>query len=228
MHQFECDAILFDLDGVLIDSTTCIIRHWQKWAEKHGFDLNKIMQVAHGRPTIEVMRLVAPHLSVEEEARRFQAAEALDTEGVDKIAGAARLLNLLPPDTWAIVTSGTRDVATTRLKHAGLPIPTILITADDVTRGKPSPEPYLLAAKQLGIAPDRCVVVEDSPAGISAAHAAGMCAIAMTTTHTPQELANADAIAEHLSNIQITENSHRHRLTIQVEFFDSTIPTGSD
>jgi sugar-phosphatase len=217
MTQLECDAILFDLDGVLIDSTACIIHHWQKWAEQHNLDLNKIMQVMHGRPTLETMRLVAPHLPVEAEARRFEAAEALDSAGVEKIDGATRLLKLLPPDAWAIVTSGTRGVATARIRYTGLPTPIILITADDVTQGKPSPEPYLLAAKKFGLAPDQCVVIEDSPAGISAAHAAGMRAIAVASTHAHHELNGAEAIAERLADIQVAENGNRHRLTVRVE-----------
>ncbi|MBN1219225.1 MAG: HAD family hydrolase [Anaerolineae bacterium] len=216
MRQLECDAILFDLDGVLIDSTNCIVRHWQEWAAANGIDLAEIMRVMHGRPTVETMRLVAPHLPVETEARLFEAAEVLDTDGVKKIEGAARLLNSLPPDAWSIVTSGTRNVATTRIRHAGLPLPTILITANDVTQGKPSPEPCLLAAKRLGLAPDRCVVIEDSPAGISAAHAAGMQVIAIASTHAGYELNGAEAIAERLSDIQIMENNEAHRLIIRL------------
>jgi sugar-phosphatase len=217
MIELKCDAILFDLDGVLIDSTDCIVRHWQEWAKAKGIDLAEIMRVMHGRPTIETMRLVASHLPVETEARLFEAAEALDTDGVEKIEGAARLLNSLPPDTWSIVTSGTGKVATTRIKHAGLPLPAILITANDVTQGKPSPEPYLLAARRFGLAPDRCVVVEDSPAGIRAAHAAGMPAIAIASTHAGLELNGAEAMVERLADIQIMENSGDHRLVIRVE-----------
>lgn len=217
MTHLECDAILFDLDGVLIDSTTCITRHWQVWGEKHHLDLEKIMSVAHGRPTLETMRLVAPHLPVEAEARRFAEAEALDNNGVLKIEGAARLLKALPPDAWAIVTSGTRNVAAARLTYTGLPIPTTFITADDVSRGKPSPEPYLLAAQELGLTPNQCLVIEDSPAGIEAAHSAGMRAIAVTSTHAHAELVQAEAIAEQLTKIQVEGNGRSHRLAIRIE-----------
>jgi sugar-phosphatase len=216
MIQIECDAILFDLDGVLIDSTVCITHHWQQWAQKHGLDLANIMQVAHGRRTVETIQLVAPHLPAEEEAKRFAAVEAVDTDGVVAIEGASQLLSLLPSDTWAIVTSGTRDVATARLRHTGLPVPGILVTADDVTNGKPNPEPYLVAAKGLGISPDKCVVIEDAPAGVKAARSAGMQAIAIATTHAHHTLAKANAIAEHLSDIQIEKGSS-YRLAIQID-----------
>ena len=216
-NQFECDAILFDLDGVLIDSSACIRRHWQEWAHRHGLDLDAIMQVAHGIRTIETMRIVAPHLPVEEEAMRFAAAELVDTEGVFAIDGASRLLDPLPPDAWAIVTSGGRALATARLGYAGLPVPDILVTGDDVTHGKPDPEPYLLAAERMGDAPDRCVVIEDAPAGIEAAHAAGMRVIALATTHARQELPQAEAVVEHLSALQITGEGEHARLTIWIK-----------
>jgi sugar-phosphatase len=213
--QLECTAILFDLDGVLIDSTTNIIRHWQQWAQRHGLDLAEIMHIAHGRRTIETMRLVAPHLPVEEETRHFAAIEAADTEGVITIAGAPALLSSLPADAWAIVTSGSRDVATARLKSRGLPVPRIMVTADDVINGKPAPEPYLAAANALGVPAKQCVVIEDSPAGIAAARAAGMRSVAVASTHADHELAAATAIARQLSDIQV-DTGRDGRLTIHV------------
>lgn len=213
--QLECTAILFDLDGVLIDSTTNITRHWRQWAQRHGLDLAEIMRVAHGRITIETMRLVAPHLPVEEEARHFAAVEVADTEGVITIAGAPALLASLPAAAWAIVTSGSRDVATARLKSRGLPIPKIMVTADDVIHGKPDPEPYLVAAKRLGVPANQCVVVEDSPAGIAAACAAGMRSVAVASTHADHELEAATAIARQLDDIQV-DTARDGRLTIQI------------
>jgi len=213
--QLECTAILFDLDGVLIDSTTNITRHWRQWAQRHGLDLAEIMRVAHGRITIETMRLVAPHLPVEEEARHFAAVEVADTEGVITIAGAPALLASLPAAAWAIVTSGSRDVATARLQSRGLPIPKIMVTADDVIHGKPDPEPYLVAAKRLGVPANQCVVVEDSPAGIAAACAAGMRSVAVASTHADHELEAATAIARQLSDIQV-DTARDGRLTIQI------------
>jgi len=215
MVSIDCDAVLFDLDGVLIDSTACIVRHWQQWAHAHGLDVAAVMHVAHGRRTIETMHLVAPHLDVEAEAEHYTAQEVMDTEGVLKIDGAAALLNALPLDSWAIVTSGSRDIATSRLNHTGLPIPRVLITADDVTQGKPHPEPYLVAAYRLGLEAEKCVVFEDSPAGLEAAHAAGMQAVALATTHRVSELGRACVIAERLRDIQIGAGS-RNRLSVWV------------
>ena len=160
----------------------------------------------HGRRMVELIRDFAPHLDAEAEAEALAAAEGPDTNGVYEVEGARALLQGLPPGRWAIATSGNHLTATTRITHTGLPSPAVLVTADDVRRGKPDPEPYLLAASRLGIAPERCVVIEDAPAGIAAAQAAGMKAIGLATTHTPAELANADAIAPHLRALHITPN----------------------
>jgi sugar-phosphatase len=222
LMQIECTAILFDLDGVLIDSTASITRHWQQWAQRHNLDLTEIMKVAHGRRTIETMRLVAPHLSVEEEAQSFAAIEAADTQGVVTIDGALPLLNSLPPDAWAIVTSGGRDLATARLKSRRLPIPKIMVTAEDVVNGKPDPEPYLVAANVLGIPADQCVVVEDSPAGIAAASAAGMRSVAIASTHAYHELEAATTIARQLSDIQV-DNGIDGRLVIRIVSPDEAV-----
>lgn len=210
--------MLFDLDGVLVDSAVCVERHWQRWAAQHHLDRDEIMRFAHGRPTVETIRLVAPHLPAEEEAARLDAGEALDTDGVVAVQGAAQLVRSLPPNAWAIATSGTRDTALTRLKHTGLLLPSVLITVDDVKRGKPNPEVYLLAAAKLGVRPERCIVVEDAPAGVSAAHAAGMRVVALATTHPQAELAEADVRADRLTDIQISPSDMRPggRLTVRV------------
>lgn len=218
MNRLECSAVIFDLDGVLVDSTACIERHWQLWAAKHKLDLETVLNAAHGRRTIETVRLVAPHLDSVVEAAQLETDEAFDTDGVVEIKGAAELLRSLPSHLWAIATSGTRDTATTRINHTGLPMPIVLVTANDVTRGKPDPEPYLLAAKGLGMAPGECVVLEDAPAGIQAALSAGMRVIAVATTHSTTELTNADIIAKCIADIQICRSnfSAANGLTIQV------------
>jgi sugar-phosphatase len=176
------------------------------------------MQFAHGRPTVESIRLVAPHLPAEAEAAVLNAAEGFDTDGVTAVDGAAGLVGSLPPATWAIATSGTRDTALTRLRHTGVPVPSVLITADDVEHGKPHPEAYLRAAAGLGVPPKHCVVVEDAPAGISAARAAGMRVVALVTTHHPAELGEADVRATRLTDLRISANDMRSesRLTIRV------------
>ena len=211
-----CDAILFDLDGVLIDSSACIERHWQHWARRHGLDMADVMRVAHGRRSEETIQLVAPHLDAEEEARHLEESEAGDSRGVLPAEGALTLLNSLPRDTWAIATSGTRKVAVARLQHTGLPIPAVLVTADDVVRGKPDPEPYLKAARGLGIPADRCVVIEDAQAGIEAGCSAGMQTVAIASTYPAQALEKATIIARQLGDIQVEVGEDR-RLVIRVE-----------
>ena len=218
MTELGCDAVLFDLDGVLVDSTACVERHWRRWAAEHDLDADEIMRVAHGRPTVETIRLVAPHLAAEGEAARLDAGEAFDTDGVVKIEGAAQLVRSLPTDAWAVATSGTKDTAMTRLTHTGLPVPSVLVTADDVKHGKPNPEAYLLAAAKLDVRPDRCVVVEDAPAGIKAGRSAGMRVVAVAMTHSRAELVEADVTAERLVDIQISRNDKQPggRLIVRV------------
>lgn len=218
MTEIRCDAVLFDLDGVLVDSAACVERHWRLWAERHHLDADAIMPFAHGRPTVESIRLVAPHLPAEAEAAVLNAAEGFDTDGVVAVEGAAALVRSLPSTAWAIATSGTRDTALTRLRHTGVPVPSVLITADDVARGKPDPEAYLRAAAGLGVLPKHCVVVEDAPAGISAARAAGMRVVALVTTHPRSELGEADVRATRLTDLRISASDMESgsRLTIRV------------
>lgn len=213
--QLECTAILFDLDGVLIDSTENITRHWREWAQQHNLDVNAIMQVAHGRRSIETIRMVAPYLPVEEEARRLEAMEVADTAGIATIDGAPDLLRSLPPDAWAIVTSGSRALATARLQSRSLPVPQVMVTADDVINGKPDPEPYAKAAQVLGLAPAQCVVVEDAPAGLASAAAAGMRTVGVAFTHGADELGEAVVVAPRLRDIQVVPG-RRERLAIRI------------
>jgi sugar-phosphatase len=214
-----CHAILFDLDGVLLDSTRCIERHWQAWAEKHCLDLKNVLQNAHGVRTIETIRLVAPHLDSEKEAEEFTANEILDTEGVIAIPGAKELMEHLPPGKWAIITSGGYDLVQARLKKAGLPMPEYIISADDVTQGKPSPQPYLMGADKLGVPIDQCVVVEDAPIGVRSGKAAGMRVIGIAATHSYKELLDVgvDFLVESLLKIQISENAQYQSIIIKLK-----------
>lgn len=217
MTQLTCDAVLFDLDGVLIDSSACIVRHWREWAQQHDLDLAAIMRVAHGMRTVETMRLIAPHLDVEEEAARFTASEVAETDGVVQIEGASDLLGMLPADAWAVVTSAGLDLARSRMQRAGLPLPRLFVTSDDVVQGKPAPEAYLVAAERMGLVAARCVVLEDSPAGIEAAYAAGMQVIAISTTHARDELPDQPLVIDYLSALHVAEGGGGgHRLVIQV------------
>ncbi len=215
MTQIVGAAVLFDLDGVLIDSTSCIWRHWEGWTRQHGLDMVALMRVAHGLRTIETMRHIAPHLDVEQEAKRFEAIEVADTDGVLQIEGASQILDGLPRHVWGIVTSGSQALAQARLNRAGLPIPDILISGDDVMQGKPAPEPYLLGAERLSVAIEHCVVIEDSPAGIAAAKAAGMQAIGVASTHSREELA-CDIVLQRLTDLYIHVEGGE-RLVIRVK-----------
>ena len=190
---FHCDAILFDLDGVLIDSTDAILRIWQQWADDHGVDIRDIERVAHGLRSVETIRRVAPQLDAELEAELFFQRELLDSEGVRAFDGALQLLTALPADARVIVTSGRMELVKIRMKKAGLPLPELLVTANDVKEGKPSPEPYLAGAARAGVPPQKCLVVEDAPAGIQAGKAAGMKVVAVTTTHDREALLQAGA-----------------------------------
>ncbi len=201
MVRLSCQAILFDLDGVLVDSTPCVTRVWSSWARQHGLDAERVVHIAHGQRTIETVRKVAPHLDAQLEANRIEQMEVDDTEGLRVLPGAKELLAKLPPERYTIVTSGTRRLATKRLQVAGLPVPVTMITADDVTRGKPDPEPYLAGARSLRFEPKDCVVFEDAPSGIRAAIAAGMTAVGVLTTFDAEELAAAGVIIEALRDV---------------------------
>src|ERR1700691_2278840 len=177
MIEFDCAAILFDLDGVLVDSTRSVERQWRAWAREQGLNGDQVANVSHGVRAIEVIRAVAPHLNAEAEVRKLESREANDRDGVAVMPGAIDLVRAIPDGRWCVVTSGTRHLATARLQLAGIPLPKVLITANDVTHGKPHPEPYLKGAQLLGVNPTKCLVIEDAPAGIQSAQAGGMKAI---------------------------------------------------
>jgi len=203
MPTFHCSAILFDLDGVLVDSTRSVARQWRLWAAENNIDPEKVLGIAHGRRTIEVVRILAPHLNPEAETSKIEKREADDIEGVAVMPGAADLLKSIPEASWCVVTSGTRYLATSRLRFFHLPIPRVLVAADDVEKGKPDPEPYLKGAELLKAKPAECLVIEDAPAGIRSAHAGGMKAIGLTSTYPESELQEADAVLRNLGQIQI-------------------------
>lgn len=207
MDRFECQAVLFDLDGVLVDSARPVERVWRAWAERHGLDATQVVKVAHGRRTIETVQLFTPHLEAEAEDKELERAEIEDTTGLLKADGAGALLTILPAGSWAVVTSGSRALATARLRSTGLQIPRFLVGAEDVAKGKPDPECYLKGAELLGVSAERCVVVEDTPAGIQAAHSAGMVAVAVATTHRASELSKADAVVGALSDVRLGRTS---------------------
>jgi len=175
----QIKAILFDMDGVLIDSAPSVERVWHQWAIAHGLDPRLVIGKAHGRRSIETIRAVAPHMDAERENVKVEQMEIDDKEGVTALASAAEILLKLPPCQFAIVTSATRPLAVARLGYAGLAVPKNMVTADDVVNGKPFPEPYLKGAALVGVAPVDCLVFEDTPAGVAAARSAGMRVVAL-------------------------------------------------
>src|SRR5271170_3104202 len=203
MITFHCAAILFDLDGVLVDSTRSVERQWRAWAREQGIDAEKVMAIAHGVRAVEVIRAVAPHLDVEAEVGKLESREAADRDGVTVMPGAVELVGAIPAGLWCVVTSGRRNLASARLRLAGIPPPAVMIAADDVANGKPHPEPYLKGAEALGVTPSEGLVIEDAPAGIRSAHAGGMKVIALTSTYPASALGEADAVVQKLKQIQV-------------------------
>ncbi len=209
MTQLHCSAVLFDLDGVLIDSTPAVARVWRGWAIEHGFNPEEVVTRAHGRPSLSTVREYLPHADHEAENREVERREIEDLEGVVPLPGALELLGALPRDCWTIVTSCTRRLAEVRVRAAGLPLPGRLITASDITHGKPHPEPYLKAAAMLGFQAEECVVVEDVPAGIRSGKAAGARVIVFLTTVPARELetAGADYILRNCADIHLIRST---------------------
>jgi mannitol-1-/sugar-/sorbitol-6-phosphatase len=193
MTEITSSALLFDLDGVLIDSTPAVSRVWVQWARERGFDPAEVVAHAHGRPSLATVRKYLPQADHEAENREVERCEMTDVDGIVLLPGAKELLASLPPDRWTIATSCTRPLAEVRLRAAGLPVPQRLVTATDVTQGKPHPEPFLKAAAKLGFPASECIVLEDVPAGIRAGKAAGSRVIALRTTVREQELRDAGA-----------------------------------
>ncbi len=193
MTSLPFRGVLFDMDGVLVDSTGAVARVWSVWAGKHGLDPETVVKIAHGRPSISTIRELLPLGDHEAEDREVERLEIEDVEGITALPGAAELLRLLPANQYAIVTSATRPLAEVRLRAAGLPVPENLVTARDAKRGKPHPDPYLMGAQLLRVPPVECVVIEDAPSGIRAGKAAGARVVALRTTASDAELQEAGA-----------------------------------
>jgi sugar-phosphatase len=194
-------TILSDLDGVLVDSHESIMRTWRWWGALHGIADEAIEAIPQGRPSREVIAMLAPHLDADVEARAVEHREVADTEGIVALPGAHDLFAVAEP--VAVVTSGTLPLATARLRVVGLPVPRVLVTPERLSHGKPDPEGYLLAARELGAQPSDCIVLEDAPAGIEAGRAAGMHVVGITTTYPLVELAaheHAPSIAAWLAS----------------------------
>jgi len=203
--EISCSALLFDLDGVLIDSTPAVSRVWHQWAVERGFNPEQVVQMAHGRPSRSTIRELLPNADIDAEDKEVEQRELHDLEGVVPLPGSRELLNSLPSQRWTIVTSCTRALAKKRLQTAGLPIPSTMVTATDVQNGKPHPEPYRKAAATLSYPISECVVVEDAPSGIRAGKDAGAHVIAFPTTMSvPEvELARPNWILRNCADIRL-------------------------
>lgn len=205
MTIIQCQAVLFDMDGVLVDSTPAVARVWTRWALAHGFVPDEVVRKAHGRPSLATIRELLPDGDHEAEAREVERLEIEDIADVVALPGASHLLRTIPAHRWAIVTSATRTLAEVRLRAAGLPVPRSLVTASDLQRGKPYPDPYLKGAEALQTSPADCVVAEDAPSGVRSGKAAGARVLALRTTSTDAELLSADAdwVADNLAAISL-------------------------
>lgn len=210
-----CDALLFDLDGVLIDSNHVYEAHWAIWAKERRVSLDHILEIHHGRPVTETIRLVAPHLNpiIEAEAYREGLAANGHLEHVRLFPGVASLLRQLPADRWAIATSAPRTSALRMLRHVGLPMPKVFVSGDDIGQGKPAPYPYLRAAWGLNQPIKHCIVIEDAPAGIQSGKSAGAQVIAVQTTNLPEDLKDADLIVNSIADLHIAKIDTQVRLS---------------
>ncbi|MFL1502612.1 HAD family hydrolase [Pseudomonas sp. O64] len=177
-------AFLFDMDGTLLNSIAAAERVWSIWAERHGLDVVAFLSTIHGARAIDtITRQALPGVDPEAEAQWITEAELNDVEGVVALPGAIEFLNRLPGDQWALVTSAPKELALRRLHAAGISPPAVLVTAEDVGRGKPDPACYVLGAQRLGVPVQDCLVFEDAPVGIRAGEAAGATVVVVTSTH---------------------------------------------
>jgi sugar-phosphatase len=196
-----CKAVLFDMDGILISSIGSVERSWTRWCNLRGVDPAYAISVIHGRRAIDSLRLVRPDLDAEKELEILEDFECEDIDDIIVLAGVCDLLKALPHDRWTIVTSATERLAKVRLKAAGLPAPDNFVCGETVTEGKPHPAPFLAGAELLGVAPEDCVVFEDSASGVAAGKAAGCTVIATLFTHPAEDLEGADYIVKDLTGI---------------------------
>ena len=186
-------ALLFDMDGTLVDSTTAVKRIWDRWAQKHGLSFSDLEHRMHGRRAIDTMTEMAPPgIDPEQEVLQLDEEELNETDGIVPIPGAAELLASLPRGSWALVTSARPPLALARMTAAGLPMPDIVVTSTDVAQGKPHPDCYQLALDRLEIAAESAVVFEDAPAGLAAGRAAGCRTIALATITPSEQLGHED------------------------------------
>lgn len=216
MNSLTARALLFDLDGVLVDSIESVEFAWRDWATSHNLDANAILRVVHGRRAADTVAAVAPHLDLQQEVAALSKRESTESRGLHPIDGASALVSRLGTNQWAVVTSGTREVATFRLRIGGVSMPHTLVAAEDVLKGKPDPEGYLKAAQVLGRQPSECIVVEDAPAGLLAASAAGMQSIGIGTTFDVSQLTAATMVVRNLTDLDVQVDAATGLLHISI------------
>lgn len=205
--RVETKGLLFDMDGVLVSSIGSVVRCWRRWAKMYDIPDADTYEVPHGHRAIDIVKLLRPDIDPEEGLRAIEDMEMEDTEDLTVLPGVKALLESLPQERWAIVTSATKRLMLGRLKIAGLPVPTRIISGDMVERGKPDPEPYVRGAGLLGFKPEECIVVEDAPSGVGAGAAAGCRVLGVLGTHSFEELAQADWVATSLEKLQVTSTA---------------------
>lgn len=212
------DAVIFDNDGTLVDSSASVERSWVRWAREHGIDPERLRGF-HGMPAAAIIEQIGPHLDARDALARIEELEIADVTGIVALPGVLEAIAVLsgaePPAPFAIATSATRALAEIRLAAAGIDVPAGFVTVDDVERGKPHPDPFLLAAERLGVDPARALVCEDAPSGIDAARAAGCAVLAVTTTAPVSELAEADLVVASLADVAFAAVDGRVRVGLR-------------
>lgn len=201
--RLEIDAVLFDIDGTLVNSTPAVERTWRVWASRRGVSAAEILRVCHGRRSEDTIALFVPADQRDAAVAELEMLELADLDDLVALPGARSLLGGLPADRWAAVTSGSQRLMRARLAAAAVPVPDVLIAAEDVAAGKPDPEGYLKAAAALGVEIERCLVVEDAPAGIGAGRAAGARTLAVATSHDLAALGEADVVLADLTALSV-------------------------
>lgn len=218
MLERTFDAVIFDNDGTLVDSSASVERSWVRWAREHGIDPERL-RGSHGLPAAAIIEKVGSHLDARDALTRIEELEVADVTGIVALPGVLEAISVLsgakPPAPFAIATSATRALAEVRLAAAGIDVPAGFVTVDDVERGKPHPDPFLLAAERLGVDPARALVCEDAPSGIAAARAAGCAVLAVTTTAPADELTGADLVVESLADVAFTVEEGRVRVGLR-------------
>lgn len=202
--QIPCQAVLFDMDGILISSVASVERSWTKWALMRGIDPETAIRAAHGCRAIETVALLRPDLDSTAELKLIEEIELADGKGLGVLPGVLPLLAALPPNRWTVVTSATERLARLRMTLSGIPVPQHIIHADSVTEGKPTPAPFLAGAKLLGFAPEDCVVFEDSSSGVIAGRAAGCAVVATPFSHSIASLSAANYLVKDLTGVAVT------------------------